>query len=132
MPNLISRSFGGAPATKNPSIWRAFLMELAGLEPATSWVRCIAGPQWRVSTGRESPIILGDSAYAPTARAGRAGTHVPVWYPRLSPSASPAIPAESVRRLEGGDTPRIRFAMDRSADPDVTDPEQSKGRPRTM
>jgi len=37
-------------------------MELAGLEPATSWVRCIARTRCSASPGRESPVFTGDSA----------------------------------------------------------------------
>jgi hypothetical protein len=34
-------------------------MELAGLEPATSWVRCIAGPKRWAPPGCESRVLPG-------------------------------------------------------------------------
>ena len=59
-------------------------MELAGLEPATSWVRCIVGPKWRAVASREWLVVACDLASAPTPMAALAYKQVPVWYPPTS------------------------------------------------
>lgn len=46
-------------------------MELAGLEPTTSWVRCITGGEIAGTDGRESPAFMGDLASAPTGVGAR-------------------------------------------------------------
>jgi len=84
-------------------------MELAGLEPATSWVRSIARAKWWVPPGRESPVFTGDLASAPTtagASRGYACTRlVPApqaWMPR------PPTPRSS-SSLRGYAIPKMSF-----------------------
>ena len=66
-------------------------MELAGLEPATSWVRCIARAEWGAPPGSEWPVFTGDLASAPTgasASCGYACTRL-VPAPRVQPPRPP-------------------------------------------
>jgi hypothetical protein len=56
-------------------------MELGGLEPPTSWVRChYTGPR-RVIEGAQAPIYRAEPVSASPLMAARGGCHVPVWYP---------------------------------------------------
>jgi hypothetical protein len=57
-------------------------MELGGLEPPTSWVRCHYMGQRRVIEGAQTPIYRAGFVSEMPLMAARGDCHVPVWYPR--------------------------------------------------
>ena len=65
-------------------------MELAGLEPATSWVRCIAGAKWWAPLGRESASIYGRFGFGADRRERVLRVRM---YPFGTRAASPASKA---------------------------------------
>ncbi len=67
-------------------------MELAGLEPATSWVQCIAKPHGGHHPGCESPVFRGDSASAPPVAGAPRGYACTRAVQRVRPDAPGADP----------------------------------------
>ena len=88
-------------------------MELAGLEPATSWVRCIVSTKWWVTRGDGLPAVTGDSA------SGRTGGGTSRGYActRLVPAAQGGLPPTLIRgrssALRGYAIRRISFLIER-------------------
>ncbi len=87
------RSPGVLPGSKTVAFLQDFSnMELAGLEPATSWVQCIAKPHGGHHPGCESPVFRGDSASAPPVAGAPRGYACTRAVQRVRPDAPGADP----------------------------------------
>jgi hypothetical protein len=72
-------------------------MELAGLEPATSWVRSYPEGKRADTGGKEAPVWSQLSLFGGPANDGRSQANVPSWFPAVRGDCS----QDRVRREAG-------------------------------